>query len=75
MPTYMLNDFDDNYSVSDAADLSVISGSLKHYGGILGRSLNFEAENQRNLQPTAKIMKEMAPEKVAPTQMAMVLQK
>ena len=49
MPTYMLNDFDDSYSVSDAADLSVISGSLKHFGGYLGRSMVFEAGNQRNL--------------------------
>ena len=46
MPTYMLNDFDDNYSVSDAADLSVISGSMKHFGGtFLGQSLVFEAGN------------------------------
>ena len=71
MPTYMLNDFDDNYSVSDAADLSVISGSLKHFGGFLGRSLVFEAGNQRNLQPTAQIMKEMAPEKISTNQMAL----
>ena len=71
MPTYMLNDFDDNYSVSDAADLSVISGSLKHFGGgYMGRSLVFEAESQRNLQPTAQIMKEMAPEKITSNQMA-----
>lgn len=51
---YALNDFDDTYSVSDAVDLSMLSGSYM-------RGLQLMDSNQRmpNLVPTNQVMREM----------------
>ena len=53
-PSYALNDFDDTYSVSDTADRSMLSGSLRG-------SLPFiQAGRSAALEPTRKMMREMA---------------
>ena len=51
---YALNDFDDTYSVSDAVDLSMLSGSYM-------RGLQPMDSSQRmpNLVPTNQVMREM----------------
>ena len=51
---YALNDFDDSYSVSDAVDMSMLSGSYN-------RGLQLMDSNQRmpNLVPTNQVMREM----------------
>ena len=55
---YALNDFDDTYSVSDAADLSMMSESLRHMRGL--PFLEAGHKVAASLQPTSQVMQDMA---------------
>jgi len=54
---YALNDFDDNYSVSEA-DLSMVSGSQRNFR--YGAGVPFIETNHTHLEPSSKMMADMA---------------
>lgn len=54
---YALNDFDDNFSMSDAADLSMMNESFLQMRAVSG--LPF-IESGLALQPTSEVMQAMA---------------
>ncbi len=54
---YALNDFDDNYSVSEA-DLSMVSGSRGNFRGASG--VPFIETNHTFLAPSSQMMEDMA---------------
>ena len=56
---YALNDFDDTYSVSDAADLSMYSGSIRQSRSGLP-FLETGYGHVMQLEPSSKVMKQMA---------------
>ena len=53
--SYMLNDFDDEHSVSDAADVSMMSGSRRRI------SMGVPYVEATHLEPSSKLMAGMAP--------------
>ena len=56
---YALNDFDDNYSISDVNDLSMLSGSVRHMRSVTGVPF-IEAGGLVMLPNTSQVMRQMA---------------
>ena len=54
----MLNDFDDEHSVSEAADISMMSGSFRHAHNRISSGIPFIESNY--LEPSSKLMAAMA---------------